>query len=73
MFIYSTIVKPTVGEEVLHLHHIQAVVEKTPLKIIGVLAYLVGYRDMVMEKVGVIITDRVGMNHQHIVKIPPVQ
>ena len=73
MFIYSTIVKLTVGVEVLHLHHIQAVVEKIPHKMIEVPAYQVGYRDMVTEKVGVIITDRVVMNHQHIVKTRPVQ
>ena len=73
MFIYSTIVKLTVGVEVLHLHHIQAVVEKIPQKMIEVPAYQVGYRDMVTEKVGVIITDRVVMNHQHIVKTRPVQ
>merc|ERR1712117_263095 len=44
-----------------------------PQKMIEVPAYQVGYRDMVTEKVGVIITDRVVMNHQQIVKTRPVQ
>ena len=73
LFNYSTIDKLTVGVEVLHLHHIQAVAEKIPLKMKEVPAYQVGYRDMVTEKVGVIITDRVVMNHQQIVKKRPVQ